>query len=394
MRKLRDEQKGGIFLGIIALIIIAVVLFFMYSLKTDRVREIVEDEKTIKMIMLVEDDDGDEVFSTLVFYDPETTKCASYNIPAYTGSIFESLGRTDSLAAVYKNKGIDVYKKEVEKMTGITIPFSIVIKMEDFVKITDMMGGMRVFISSPIDCISEEGERWLLPSGAVNLDGDKISVYLRYRTEDETDDDILDRYQNVVVAFLTNLHDNRYKIFDTNNYERYGSCISSNLSESDEKSLLKILSEVDAESVIRQTVTGSYRTVEGNRLLIPINNGDFLKISVEQTANMITASDGNAAGHVYVLQVLNGTSIDGLAGKTVKTYRDASYNVMPADNAPPTDETVIIDYIGNETAAKKIGQLIRCNNIRDATEEEVEENSRKASVDFTIILGRDFAGAR
>ena len=217
MRKLRDEQKGGIFLGIIALIIIAVVLFFMYSLKTDRVREIVEDEKTIKMIMLVEDDDGDEVFSTLVFYDPETTKCASYNIPAYTGSIFESLGRTDSLAAVYKNKGIDVYKKEVEKMTGITIPFSIVIKMEDFVKITDMMGGMRVFISSPIDCISEEGERWLLPSGAVNLDGDKISVYLRYRTEDETDDDILDRYQNVVVAFLTNLHDNRFKIFDTNN---------------------------------------------------------------------------------------------------------------------------------------------------------------------------------
>lgn len=394
MRKLRDEQKGGIFLGIIALIIIAVVLFFMYSLKTDRVREIVEDEKTIKMIMLVEDDDGDEVFSTLVFYDPETTKCASYNIPAYTGSIFESLGRTDSLAAVYKNKGIDIYKKEVEKMTGITIPFSIVIKMEDFVKITDMMGGMRVFISSPIDCISEEGERWLLPSGAVNLDGDKISVYLRYRTEDETDDDILDRYQNVVVAFLTNLHDNRFKIFDTNNYERYGSCISSNLSESDEKSLLKILSEVDAESVIRQTVTGSYRTVEGNRLLIPINNGDFLKISVEQTANMITASDGNAAGHVYVLQVLNGTSIDGLAGKTVKTYRDASYNVMPADNAPPTDETVIIDYIGNETAAKKIGQLIRCNNIRDATEEEVEENSRKASVDFTIILGRDFAGAR
>ena len=190
------------------------------------------------------------------------------------------------------------------------------------------------------------------------------------------------------------MHDNRFKIFDTNNYERYGSCISSNLSESDEKSLLKILSEVDAESVIRQTVTGSYRTVEGNRLLIPINNGDFLKISVEQTANMITASDGNAAGHVYVLQVLNGTSIDGLAGKTVKTYRDASYNVMPADNAPPTDETVIIDYIGNETAAKKIGQLIRCNNIRDATEEEVEENSRKASVDFTIILGRDFAGAR
>lgn len=69
--------------------------------------------------------------------------------------------------------------------------------------------------------------------------------------------------------------------------------------------------------------------------------------------------------------------------------------MLPADNADTTyEETVVIDHIGNEAAAKNVGALIRCSNIRTLTEEEAAEEagSSTASVDFTVILGMDFNG--
>lgn len=394
MSKLRDEQKGIIFLSMIMVIIIAVSVFFAFSLKTDTVNDILEDEKLVRLLLVVEDDDRKALFSTVIIYDHHTHKAASYNLPGYTGTIFQSLGRTDSLENVYNEKGIVVYKQEVETLLGIRIPFTTVIKMDDFIHLSDMLGGMRVFISSPIDQMSPDGERWLLPSGAVNLDGDKISTYLKYRVEDEEESDILDRYQNVTVAFLSGLHDNSFILFKGKNFKKFGACLDSNLADEDEKSLYKLLSDVDPESIIRQTITGSIRTVEGRDLLLPLNNGDFIKTAVQQTTNMLTATDGNAAGHVYTLRILNGTNIQGLARKTTKTYSDSSYNVLPADNASEEYEnTVVIDHIGNEAAAKNIGKLIKCTNIKTLTEEEEAEfNTSAASVDFTIVLGKDFNG--
>lgn len=396
MGKLRDEQKGIIFLVLIFLIIVGVSVFFFLSLKTDTIKDILESEKLVRLLLVVEEDDSNELFSTLIIYDPNTHKAASYHLPNYTGTIFQSLGRTDTLEAVYNEKGINVYRQEVETLLGIkSIPFTAVIKMQNFIKITDMLGGMRIFIPSEIDQIDEDGNRWLLPSGAVILDGDKISSYLHYRIEDEDETDIIDRYQNVTGAFLTGLHDNSFTIFNNRNFKAFADCIDSNLVDEDEKSLFKMISEVDSESIIRQTITGSLRTVEGKIMLLPLNNGDFVKTAVKQTTSMLTSEDGNAAGHVYVVRILNGTGRQGLAGQTTQKYRDASYNMLPADNADTTyEETVVIDHIGNEAAAKNVGALIRCSNIRTLTEEEAAEEagSSTASVDFTVILGMDFNG--
>ena len=176
MKKLRDEHKGFIFILLIILIVVGISFFFTYALQTDAVEEVVKNDGLIRTLFIVEKEDNEELFSTVLIYDPKSHKAASFDLPGYTGSIFESLQRSDSLSTVYKECGVDIYRQEVEQLLGIKIPFTTVIKEEDFIKITDMLGGLRVFISSPVDFTSEEGERWLLPSGAVNLDGDKISV--------------------------------------------------------------------------------------------------------------------------------------------------------------------------------------------------------------------------
>ena len=400
MKKLRNEQKGIIFIILIMVIILVMSLFFAHSLKTNKVEEELEHDSLLRVLFLVENDDATALFSNVIILDTSTEKAAVINLPGYTGAIYQSLGRTDRLDQVYNELGIESYRTEVQKMLGIKIPYTSVVKLDDFIKLCDMFGGMRVFIPSPIDCVSDEGERWLLPSGAVNLDGDKIAVYLRYRDEEETEDNIQDRYQNVMSAFLTGIHDQSFKIFNTDqNFKKYANCIQTNLTDYEEESLYSEISEIDTESLIKQTITGSLRNVDlrggGNQqLLFPLNNGEFIKEAVKQTTYMLMSSDGTISTRIYVLEIQNGTKTQGLARRTATLYQNASYDVLSAVNADSNDyaETVIVDHIGNEAVAKQVGELIRCTNIKQAEEMEVG-NSGDSMVDFTVILGRDFNGA-
>ena len=395
MKKLRNEQKGILFIALIVIVIAALSLFFARSLKTNSVEDALEHDTLLRTLFVVQNDDGTELFSNVIILDTSTKKAAVINLPGYTGAIFQSLGRTDRLAQVYNELGMASYRTEVQKMLGISIPYTTMVRLEDFIRLCDMFGGMRVFIPSPIDSTSEEGERWLLPSGAVTLDGDKIAVYLRYRDEEETEESIQDRYQNVMGAFLTGLHDQSFKIFNTSkNFKRFSVSLNTNLADYEEETLYSEISQIDTESIIKQTITGSLRNVDGQQLLFPLNNGEFIKEAVKQTTYMLRSSDGSISNRIYVLEIQNGTKTQGLARRTATLYQNASYDVLSAVNADSNDyaETVIIDHIGNESIARQVGELIRCTNIRQA--EDMEEGSTSDSmVDFTVILGRDFNGA-
>ena len=395
MKKLRNEQKGLLFIALILLVILAMSLFFARSLKTNSVKDALERDTLIRTLFVVQDEDNKVLFSNVIILDTSTEKAAVINLPGYTGAIFQSLGRTDKLEEVYNELGMASYKTEVQKLLGISIPYTTMVKLEDFIRLCDMFGGMRVFIPSPIDTVSEEGERWLLPSGAVTLDGDKIAVYLQYEEEDEAEDTIQDRYQNVMGAFLTGLHDQSFKIFNTKqNFKRFSVNLNSNLTDDEEETLYNEISKIDTESIIKQTITGSLRNVDGQQLLFPLNNGEFIKEAVKQTTYMLMSSDGTISNRIYVLEIQNGTKTQGLARRTATLYQNASYDVLSAVNADSNDyaETVIVDHIGNEAIARQVGELIRCTNIIQADEME-DGSSGDSMVDFTVILGRDFNGA-
>lgn len=394
--KLRDEQKGVFFISLIGVIVFSLILIFSFALKTNSVEDTIREDEVVRMLYVVEDYDSTMLFSNVLIYYPSSHRGAIFNIPGYTGAIFQSLGRTDKLKKVYEEVGMTAYRNEVEKMLGMVIPFQAVIKLDDFTKLCDYLGGMRVFISAPVDIVSANGERWLLPSGAITLDGDKLSTYLHYKLSDESEVDVQERYQNIMAAFLTGLHDKSFMIFKKDNFKRFSYCIDVNISEDDEKeTLFSVISEIDTESIILQTITGSMRNVDGQQLLFPLNNGEFIKEAIKQTTNMLISADGSLTSRVYVLEIQNGTTTQGLARNTAILFQNASYNVLTPINADSNDyeETVIIDHLGNEEVARSVGEFIHCTNIVQADSfMEAGELSYDTDVDFTIILGKDFDG--
>lgn len=395
MRRNRDlNNRGALFLVLIFVIIVSVIIFIAMSLHVDTVDESLKNESVIKTLFVMEDKEQ-VLFTDVFLYYPVSKRGALINILGNTGAIFQSIGRVDRIDSIYTEKGIEIYKSEIEKLIGQTIPFYIEMNMAKFGELTDMLGGLKVFVPSPVDVKNDEGERWLLPSGAVTLDGDKITSYLTYTKNDETEDELVDRRQNVMIAFLSALNRGGTQLLNKKSFPLYAKKINSNIDIDDLYSLISQISNVDAERLVPQTITGSKRLVDGKLLLFPYYDGQLIKDVVKQATNALVALDDTTINRIYVLEIQNGTTVQGLARNTAALLKSTGYDVLSTVNAERSDweKTQIINHIGNAEIAKNLGDFIRCTNIID---EEIRPESEgaesNANVDFTIILGKDFDG--
>lgn len=394
--KIQREYKGLLFLLIIIFILSAVTIVMIFSLSTDPVEENVKNDQVITILFFMED--NKKLLSTDMFiYYPVSRRGSLIDIPLNTGAIYASLGRVDGIAAVYAEKGIDAYKREIEKLTGTSIPFYLGVTKEDFMQITDYLGGMDVFIPAPVDVSSDDGSRYLLPSGAVTLDGDKVDSYLTYKLPEETDTDVSERRQSVMLAFISALSGKMKGLLTKNYFDAFGGKFKSNIDSKSIYKLLSVISGVDSETITTQTVTGSKRLVDGKMLLFPYYDGQLIKDVVKQATNAIVNYNGTTNNRIYVLEIQNGTTTQGLAHNTAALLQSAGYDVLSTLNADKNDyqHTKIIDHIGNPEVVKSLGDFINCTNIQNedaaASSADIMDSSND-NVDFTLILGKDFDG--
>ena len=388
-----NSNKGAFLLLLIFVILITVTVGLALSLRVSTVDENLKTDRVIKTLVVMEDKNR-VLFTDVFIYYPVSQRGALINILENTGAIFSSLGRVDSIETVYLEKGIDAYKSEIEKLVGQSIPFYINLNLTKFGELTDMLGGMKVFIPSPIDAKNDDGERWLLPSGVVSLDGDKIQSYLNYERSDENEDDLIERRQDVVLAFFAALSRNEKIISDKKSFAAISKRMSSNLDDKEFHRLVTIISQVDSEHLTPQTITGSRRIVDGKTLLFPYYDGQLIKDVFKQVSNSLISLDNANVNRTYVLEIQNGTTVQGLARNTMALLQSAGYDILSTGNADSNDydKTVIINHIGNAEIAKSLGDFIRCSNIVEETVADDADSTSASNVDFTIILGKDFDG--
>ncbi|MBS7241172.1 MAG: LCP family protein [Treponema sp.] len=387
------DKKSAIFLLVILAIIVAVSVVIAMSLRVDPIQETMKNDPVVKILFVHTDDEKNVLSTDILVYCPGSDQAVSFNILGNTGAIYKSINRVDRIDAVYKELGIETYKGEIEKLVGKSIPFTVEYSMSDLEFFADYLGGLNVFVPMPVDEIGPDGEKWLLPSGAVSLDGDKIKIYETYRLSSETQDDVEDRRQAAFTALLAAFRDNKKSVYNAKIFPVFAKHFTTNVDYQNFYRLMMQVSDIDTERIVTQTITGSARTVEsGQTLLFPLYDGQLIKDVMDQSISSLLTGDYGNQNRAYVLSIQNGTSTQGLARNTSFLMQSAGYEVLEISNAPATEKTVIINRIGNSEAAKALGKFIRCTNIVDEDYSEEEESNGSAKADFTIILGKDFDG--
>ena len=340
-------DRSVFFLFVILAVLIGAAVILVFAMRNNPVRDALSGDQLLKVLVVLEDE-GVPLSTNLIAYYPGTKRAAMFDIPGETGLIIKSLGRVDRIDAVYVENGMNAYRQEIEKLTGIEIPFSISFNLDQFSRLTDLLSGLSVFIPTEIDLMDGD-TRVLLPSGAVTLDGTRYVRMLRIWMSW-----IRRRKCRAQTAFNSRffraLNDNAEVAFSKDVFPVLYRNMETNLRQETLKQLLQDLYSIDAERLIPQRITGSLRDVDGKQLLFPFYDGQLLKDIIRQTLGGLASEDAAAQERIYAIEILNGTDKQGLAQRTSELYQSFGYDVIRVGNAETSDytDTLVIDRIGNE----------------------------------------------
>lgn len=383
----RKIDPGLVVIGLILLLLVGVGLFVYFQVRVDEISSISDAGKNIPVLYVVSDKDR-ILLGDLVIFNTRTLKLACLDIPGNLGAIIDSLKRTDSLGMLFMEKGLEEYRHFLEKLVGQDIPFYLHLKAAQFSQLVDLLGGLDVFISDSID-VTEGTAHIRIPSGRQIMSGSKVLEFLRYREDGDREQEHYNRRWTVMKAWMTRMVEKSAFFGDRTFVQLFRSRSDSNLDETAVRKYITLLKGVDFEQMISQRVIGSLRTVDGNRkLLFPHFEGQLLKDTLRQTLANLESSDAarGAAANIRV-EVLNGTTQAGLARKTKEMFQNFGIEVTSVGNASTTDmeKTQVIDRTGDPAMAREVARAIKCENV-------VTQVDGTATVDVTVILGRDFNG--
>jgi anionic cell wall polymer biosynthesis LytR-Cps2A-Psr (LCP) family protein len=383
----------------IVLLLAGGIAIAVYTLRSDPVEELLSNDRVISVLYIIEKEQKPLSTYVLMCYS-KTRKAAIFDIPGELGMLIRQINRVDRIDTIYDPHKISGFMDEVEDLLGVDIVFSVVIDIENLGKAVDLIEGVELFIPSPVR-IQDDDNLVLFSSGLSRLDGDKATAYISYESPDEDQEMAVFRRQRFFLGFLKRQAEMNDALKTPAVSRIYQSFMDSSLNR---RAMLRLFDEfaaIDLDRTSIQSVGGNPREVSGKMLLIPYYDGNLVKEIVRQSLSTLTRpTDSFLTDRIFTVEVLNGTSVNGLAGRTAEVLRGFGYDIISIGNADHSgyEKTVIIDRSGIEGVVSDFAGIIRCNNI--SFEVPLQENPEAVLAmygheyrsDFTLIIGRDFNG--
>ncbi|WP_215538710.1 LCP family protein [Borreliella bavariensis] len=387
-------RKDLIFLFLIVLIIASVVIFFIRSSKKELVYFELNTKNNISFLFLVEDLNKNLVSMQEIFINIKTGNLGFLDIPIHTG--YEDLkGNISWFKDLYKKNSFAKFLSKIYTQLSHESDYYIRFKKENFVKLIDYLGGVRLLVKNPVKVYSFE-DSILIPSGTSNFDGDKAYDYLRYFNDVNQFEERVEFFKEFFKKLLFQISD--FGIENDNFFKIY-SMIDTNLSEVVFKYIFKNY-KINNDKIISINIKGQEEIFKDNdnnliKVVFPYYGGAILKESVDKL-NKELVNEG--AEEIVKIVVLNGTKVVGLAKKTANIFNSLKFKVLKFGNADKNSykNTLIINNSDNLEMAVRVGAVIKATNIKPISEVQtkrlLELDNLDINPDVIVVLGDDFNG--
>ncbi len=385
---MRRPENITWYLALIVILIAALVVWAVLSLRIDLFTEAMKREETLSILLII--DDGEKPLLTeVLFYNPVNQNGALVDIPDETGTLLSSIDRVDRLETIYDPENWTAYKQAVGGLLGINIDFLIRFSTLSFERFVDHLGGIDVFIPNAVDD-SIDGVRYLFPPGGVELDGAKARLFIEYQPGEELSSERTEREHRISQSLLRSMGEKSEGLLSEEVFPFIRDLIDSDLDDKSLSTFIAAMSSMDTDHLVFQGILGNRRSLDGKNVLFPYYDGKLIKETIQRIIDTLEKSYVFGEDLLTVrIEILNGTAVTGLASRTAQLYKSYGFRIASIMNAEANDyeRTVVLDRRGNPDAAKRVAELIRCEQIYS----QIEEN-RDETVDVTIILGKDFDG--
>ncbi|MBN1426830.1 MAG: LCP family protein [Anaerolineae bacterium] len=300
--------------------------------------------------------------------------------------------------------------KAVQQSFGLQVSYYVRVNFYAFVQAIDRLGCIPITVSETIDdpnYPAMEGpgfDPFYIEAGSHCMNGEILLKYARTRATFGSDFDRAKRQQQVIYA----VHDH---VLSTQQlptllaqapqiYSTLQAGVSTNLSLDQLIELAQLATEIPKENICSAVIDGNYiegmQTLpDGTQVLIPLRD------DVRQLAQDIYNGTGRcapgaqatediseqAAAERAVVNVLNGTSREGLATETGDMLTAMGINIISVGNAERFDytKTIIYNYTGKTYTARYLAQLLQVPETAI-----VAATSPSGLFDIQVILGDDY----
>ena len=320
------------------------------------------------------------------------------NTAHYLGELYDHPGGGPALA-------VDT----VQYNLGVPIHYYVRANFDAFEEIVDRIGGIDIYVEEEINdpLYPDEGVGYdplVVAVGQQHFDGEMALKYARTRHSGGGDFDRAKRQQKVILAVfeqsrrleqLPQLAPRAPEIWNT-----LQDAVVTDLSLGDIISLARLASEMEPENVrygvIDERYTEFWTTLDGQEVLIPLRDQirelrDSIFTAVvptpgaaaaqaEETAEPLAADDAS-------IEILNGTTMAGLASVTAEYLQRNNLRVERIDNADRADyaDSLVISYTGKTRVAERLIQLLALPSTS-----LVQGADPAAEYDISVILGEDY----
>jgi len=392
--KISKTSASRLLLLFIVLLFITGIALAVYTFRSNPVEDALSDNRVINVLFILENEKK-PVSTYVLMYYPVTKRAAVFDIPGELGLLISRINRVDRIDSIYDPSRIGSFQAEIEKLLDIEFNFSIVITKENLIPIVDLLEGIEIFIPSSVSY--REGEELILfPSGMTILDGDKASLYATYSLPYEDREMEVFRRQRFFLGLLNRIIQMNERLKNPDAAKLFFSFFKTTMNKRTMTQLFDEFVFIDTDRTNIQSVTGNLREVSGQMLIIPHWDGNLVKEVIRQTLATLTRDvREQVREYTLTVEVLNGTAVNGLAGRTAEMLRSFGYDVISIKNADRNnyEETAVIYRFADEKMVKDFADVIRCNNIQqEYNQYEEDDQSREYRADLTLLIGRDFNG--
>lgn len=385
---MRQPENAAWYLALIVILMASLVVWAVLTLRIDVFTEAMKCGETLS-ILLVIDDGESPLLTEVLYYHPVTQNGSLVAIPYETGTLLSSVDRVDRLETIYEPENWEPYKEAVGGLLGHPVDFILRLDTSSFERLVDHLGGIDVFIPKAVDD-TVNGIRYLFPPGGVELDGAKARAFIEYRPRGEVISERTEREHRITQSLLRSLGELSNLLLSNEVFPYVRNIIDSDLDDRSLATFISAMSSMDTERLVFQGILGNRRSLDGKEVLFPYYDGKLIKETIQRIMETLVRTDIFGEDLLTVrIEILNGTSVTGLASRTAQLYKSYGFRIASVMNAERNDyeRTVVLDRRGSPDAAKRVAELIRCEQIHS----QIEEN-RDETVDVTIILGKDFDG--
>lgn len=341
-------------------------------------------------------------------------------------------GRKINLA--YELGGADLAIEKTTEVTDLKIHYYILIDFTGFKKMVDDINGIDVEVersftglygskelSMPCPTSQtyhlEDGDYCSIPfqRGVKTMDGEQALIFSRIRklapgslnAEEGTDFARAQRQQKILESFKEKLFSSKTLIRPdriASVLADLGSHIDTNMELWEIAKFLQMASAINSENVISKVIDNSptgivYSTIAeqtGASVVVPLA-GDYNYSDIHRLADNIFEHSETLTEESTV-QVLNGTTYNGLAARTADLLGAYDVEVIDVGNSPGavTATTVIYDLTnGEKNSSLELlidtigGEIATTKQYRELQKLDADGNVLDSSADFIIILGED-----